>query len=168
LARHAMAIEQHYGRPMISKWGKDGVDGKLYILQLVRKRFSPGCCSGAEKYRLKQRGDVLIEGRAIGRRSASGPVRLVAERAEMGKVKAGDILVPDMTDPNWSRDEEGIGHHHQSRRGSLPCRESLRGKWVSRRSWDADMPHECSPKMRSVRFLCGRRTPVSSIGQEPF
>ncbi len=102
LARHAMAIEQHYGRPMDIEWGKDGIDGKLYILQArpetVQSQVAEG---GAEKFRLKQRGEVLIEGRAIGQKIGVGPVRLVASTAEMGKVQAGDVLVTDMTDPNW-------------------------------------------------------------------
>jgi pyruvate,water dikinase len=102
LARHAMAIEQHYGRPMDIEWGKDGIDGKLYILQARPETVqSQVVAGGAEKFRLKQRGEVLIEGRAIGQKIGSGPVRLVASTAEMGKVQAGDVLVTDMTDPNW-------------------------------------------------------------------
>jgi pyruvate,water dikinase len=102
LARHALAIEQHYGRPMDIEWGKDGLDGKLYILQArpetVQSQVAEG---GAEKFRLKQRGEVLTEGRAIGQKIGIGPVRLVASTAEMNKVQAGDVLVTDMTDPNW-------------------------------------------------------------------
>ena len=102
LARHAMAIEQHYGRPMDIEWGKDGLDGRLYILQARPETVqSQVVAGGAEKFRLKQRGDVLIEGRAIGQKIGIGPVRLVGSAAEMGKVKAGDVLVTDMTDPNW-------------------------------------------------------------------
>jgi pyruvate,water dikinase len=102
LARHAMAIEQHYGRPMDIEWGKDGLDGKLYILQArpetVQSQVSAG---SAEKFRLTKRGEVLIEGRAIGQKIGIGPVRLVASTAEMDKVQEGDVLVTDMTDPNW-------------------------------------------------------------------
>jgi len=102
LARHAMAIEQHYGRPMDIEWGKDGLDGRLYILQARPETVqSQVVAGGAEKFRLKQRGDVLIEGRAIGQKIGIGPVRLVGSAAEMSKVKAGDVLVTDMTDPNW-------------------------------------------------------------------
>ena len=102
LAKHAMAIEQHYGRPMDIEWGKDGMDGKLYILQARPETVqSQVVAGGAEKFRLKQRGEVLIEGRAIGQKIGIGPVRLVASTAEMGKVQAGDVLVTDMTDPNW-------------------------------------------------------------------
>ena len=103
LARYAVAIEQHYGRPMDIEWGKDGNDGKLYILQArpetVKSNTNHG--GGTEKYRLKQRGDVLAEGRAIGQKIGVGRVRLVSGPEEMGKVQAGDILVTDMTDPNW-------------------------------------------------------------------
>ncbi|MGC2167223.1 MAG: phosphoenolpyruvate synthase [Gallionella sp.] len=102
LARHAMAIEQHYGRPMDIEWGKDGLDGKLYILQARPETVqSRAVAGGAEKFRLKQRGEVLVEGRAIGQKIGIGPVRLVASTAEMDKVQAGDVLVTDMTDPNW-------------------------------------------------------------------
>ncbi|MBU1215176.1 MAG: phosphoenolpyruvate synthase [Gammaproteobacteria bacterium] len=102
LARYAVSIEQHYGRPMDIEWGKDGNDGKLYILQArpetVKSNVAHG---GSEKYRLKQRGDVLTEGRAIGQKIGVGKVRIVSGPEEMGKVEAGDILVTDMTDPNW-------------------------------------------------------------------
>jgi len=102
LARHAMAIEQHYGRPMDIEWGKDGLDGKLYILQARPETVqSQVVAGGAEKFRLTKRGEVLIEGRAIGQKIGIGPVRLVASTAEMSKVQAGDVLVTDMTDPNW-------------------------------------------------------------------
>ncbi len=102
LARHAMAIEQHYGRPMDIEWGKDGLDGKLYILQARPETVqSRAVAGGAEKFRLKVRGEVLVEGRAIGQKIGIGPVRLVANTSEMDKVQAGDVLVTDMTDPNW-------------------------------------------------------------------
>ena len=100
LARHAMSIEKHYGRPMDIEWGKDGLDGQLYILQ-ARPETVQSQSKGATKYLLKQNGEVLIEGRAIGQKIGAGPVRLVKSAAEMYKVQAGDILVTDMTDPNW-------------------------------------------------------------------
>jgi pyruvate,water dikinase len=102
LARHAMAIEEHYGRPMDIEWGKDGLDGKLYILQARPETVqSQVVAGGVEKFNLKKRGEVLVEGRAIGQKIGIGPVRLVASAAEMDKVKTGDVLVTDMTDPNW-------------------------------------------------------------------
>jgi pyruvate, water dikinase len=102
LAKHAMAIEQHYGRPMDIEWGKDGIDGKLYILQARPETVQSQVVAGAaERFRLKKRGEVLIEGRAIGQKIGIGPVRLVPSAAEMDKVQAGDVLVTDMTDPNW-------------------------------------------------------------------
>lgn len=100
LARHAMSIEKHYGRPMDIEWGKDGMDGQLYILQ-ARPETVQSQSKGATKYLLKQQGEILIEGRAIGQKIGAGPVRLVKSAAEMYKVQAGDILVTDMTDPNW-------------------------------------------------------------------
>ncbi len=102
LARYAMVIERHYGRPMDIEWGKDGVDGKLYILQArpetVKSRASRGAI---ERYRIKQHGKVLTSGRAIGQKIGAGPVRVVPSAADMHKVRAGDVLVTDMTDPDW-------------------------------------------------------------------
>lgn len=102
LSRYAMAIERHYGRPMDIEWGKDGLDGKLYILQArpetVQSQIRAG---GAGKFRLTQRGEVLVEGRAIGQKIGTGRVRLVAGAAQMDKVQPGDVLVTDMTDPDW-------------------------------------------------------------------
>ncbi len=102
LARHAMAIEAHYGKPMDIEWGRDGVDGKLYILQARPETVqSQVAGAGAGKYRLTQRGEVLVEGRAIGQKIGTGKVRLVTGASEMNKVQAGDVLVTDMTDPDW-------------------------------------------------------------------
>jgi len=102
LSRYAMTIEQHYGRPMDIEWGKDGLDGKLYILQARPETVQSQVGAGeAGKFRLIQRGEVLIEGRAIGQKIGIGPVRLVAGAAQMNKVQAGDVLVTDMTDPDW-------------------------------------------------------------------
>ncbi len=102
LARYAMSIEQHYGRPMDIEWGKDGLDGKLYILQARPETVkSNAAAGGSEKFRLQQRGDVLVEGRAIGQKIGAGRVRIVHDISEMSKVQAGDVLVTDMTDPNW-------------------------------------------------------------------
>ncbi|MFA7606039.1 MAG: phosphoenolpyruvate synthase [Rhodocyclaceae bacterium] len=102
LARYAVIIEQHYGRPMDIEWGKDGVDGKLYILQ-ARPETVKSQSSGLvmEKYRLKQYGKALTHGRAIGQKIGAGTVRVVKDASEMNRVQAGDILVTDMTDPNW-------------------------------------------------------------------
>ncbi|HMY77990.1 MULTISPECIES: phosphoenolpyruvate synthase [Thauera] len=102
LARYAVIIEKHYGRPMDIEWGKDGVDGKLYILQ-ARPETVKSQDSGLvmEKYRLKQYGKALTHGRAIGQKIGAGTVRIVGDASEMNRVQAGDILVTDMTDPNW-------------------------------------------------------------------
>jgi pyruvate, water dikinase len=102
LARHAVEIEKHYGCPMDIEWGKDGLDGKLYIVQArpetVKSRSED---KAIEKYHLKKRGSVLSEGRAIGQKIGIGPVRIVESSSDMHLVKAGDVLVTDMTDPNW-------------------------------------------------------------------
>jgi pyruvate,water dikinase len=102
LARYAVVIEQHYGRPMDIEWGKDGVDGQLYILQARPETVKSQAANASEqRYKLKGRGAVLAEGRAIGQKIGTGPVRLVHNISEMDKVQPGDVLVTDMTDPNW-------------------------------------------------------------------
>jgi len=102
LSRSACAIEQHYGRPMDIEWGKDGADGKLYILQArpetVRSRAR---AEASERYRLQRRSRVLATGRAIGSKIGAGVVRVVKDASAMAVVKKGDVLVTDMTDPNW-------------------------------------------------------------------
>ncbi|MFN4325967.1 MAG: phosphoenolpyruvate synthase [Azonexus sp.] len=102
LARYAMIIEQHYGRPMDIEWGKDGVDGKLYILQARPETVQSQAAAGKqEKFKLKSFSKVLASGRAIGQKIGIGPVRIVHDPKEMDKVQPGDVLVADMTDPNW-------------------------------------------------------------------
>ena len=102
LAHYAMVIEKHYGRPMDIEWGKDGTDGLLYILQARPETVKSQSKGAAEfRYKLKGKGVVLAEGRAIGQKIGTGPVRLVHSISEMDQVQAGDVLVTDMTDPNW-------------------------------------------------------------------
>jgi pyruvate,water dikinase len=103
LARYALIIERHYGRAMDIEWGRDGVDGKLYILQArpetVKSQQQDG--QRLRRYRLDAPTKVLASGRAIGQKIAQGPVRLITSAAEMDRVKEGDVLVTDMTDPDW-------------------------------------------------------------------
>ncbi|HQZ03327.1 MAG TPA: phosphoenolpyruvate synthase [Thauera sp.] len=102
LARYAVIIEQHYGRPMDIEWGKDGDDGRLYILQARPETVkSQGSGHVMEKYRLKQYGKAMTHGRAIGQKIGAGVVRVVSDASEMNRVQPGDVLVTDMTDPNW-------------------------------------------------------------------
>lgn len=106
LAKQAAIIEQHYGRPMDIEWGKDGDNGQLYILQArpetVASRSNSGeNQSSMERYILNEKGNILAEGRAIGGKIGSGTVRVVSGLDEMNKVQDGDILVTDMTDPDW-------------------------------------------------------------------
>lgn len=102
LAGYALTIEQHYARPMDIEWGKDGADGKLYILQARPETVKSQAAGKAEqRYKLKGSGTVLAEGRAIGQKIGTGPVRIVHSLADMDTVQAGDVLVTDMTDPNW-------------------------------------------------------------------
>ena len=105
LAKYALIIEKHYGRAMDIEWGKDGLDGKIYILQ-ARPETVKSQLGAKLEQRFKLKGDhsktpVLAEGRAIGQKVGTGPVRLVRSPAEMHLVQPGDILVTDMTDPNW-------------------------------------------------------------------
>jgi len=102
LAHYAIVIEAHYGRPMDIEWGKDGTDGLLYILQARPETVKSQAKGQAElRYKLKGHSTVLAEGRAIGQKIGTGPVRLVHNISEMDKVQPGDVLVTDMTDPNW-------------------------------------------------------------------
>ena len=102
LARYAMIIEKHYGRPMDIEWGKDGNDGKLYILQARPETVkSQEGHERLQKFKLKTFSKVLSSGRAIGQKIGVGPVRVVHDPKEMDKVQQGDVLVADMTDPNW-------------------------------------------------------------------
>ncbi len=102
LAKQAMIIEKHYGCPMDIEWAKDGDDGQLYIVQARPETVkSRGNANVTERYQLKEKGKVLVEGRAIGQRIGSGPVRVINDIAHMDKVQPGDVLVSDMTDPDW-------------------------------------------------------------------
>lgn len=102
LAHHALVIEKHYGRPMDIEWAKDGVDGKLYILQArpetVKSRANKQVL---ERYKLAGKGEVLTEGRSIGQRIGQGKAKVIRDVEEMHRVEPGDILISDMTDPDW-------------------------------------------------------------------
>ncbi|PJK05198.1 phosphoenolpyruvate synthase [Lysobacteraceae bacterium NML71-0210] len=102
LSRQALTIEQHYGRPMDVEWGKDGATGKLYILQARPETVkSRAKATQIERYTLQQRGEVLAEGRAIGQKIGAGTARVVRNLDDMNRVQPGDVLVADMTDPDW-------------------------------------------------------------------
>jgi pyruvate,water dikinase len=103
LARYAVIIENHYGRPMDIEWGKDGLDGKLYILQARPEtvKSQQKATDTQLRFKLKNTSTVLASGRAIGQKIGAGPVRVIRDASEMERVQPGDILVADMTDPNW-------------------------------------------------------------------
>ena len=102
LAGYAVSIEQHYGRPMDIEWAKDGIDGALYILQARPETVkSQAQQTNQLRYKLKGQSTILASGRAIGQKIGSGPVRVIKNVAEMARVQPGDVLVADMTDPNW-------------------------------------------------------------------
>ncbi|HYY16055.1 MAG TPA: PEP/pyruvate-binding domain-containing protein, partial [Gammaproteobacteria bacterium] len=102
LARQALLIEQHYARPMDIEWAKDGTDGKLYILQARPETVkSHGDTQLIERYRLQQRAEILATGRSIGQRIGAGRARIILDVSEMARLEDGDVLVTDMTDPDW-------------------------------------------------------------------
>jgi pyruvate,water dikinase len=102
LAKQALVIEKHYGRPMDVEWAKDGVSGKLFIVQARPETVkSRGKATQIERYQLGQRGEVICEGRAIGQKIGSGVARVVRSLSDMSRVQPGDVLVADMTDPDW-------------------------------------------------------------------
>ena len=101
LARQAVAIEQHYRRPMDIEWAKDGVSGELFIVQARPETIQARSFGGVERYVLKGVGEVRISGRAIGQKIGAGPVRVIPGPAQMHRVQPGDVLVTDMTDPDW-------------------------------------------------------------------
>ncbi len=103
LAKYAVIIEKHYQRPMDIEWGKDGRDGKLYILQARPEtvKSQQKATDSQQRFKLKGTGTVLTSGRAIGQKIGAGPVRVINDPSEMERVQPGDVLVADMTDPNW-------------------------------------------------------------------
>ena len=102
LARQALIIEEHYGRPMDIEWGKDGIDGKLYILQARPETVkSRAVHNMLQRYELQAHGPIIVSGRAIGQRIGAGPARVVLSTHELDQVQPGDVLVTDMTDPDW-------------------------------------------------------------------
>jgi pyruvate,water dikinase len=101
LSRQALIIEDHYGCPMDIEWGKDGETGKLYILQARPETVQSRAGRTIQRYSLKQKGTVLATGRSIGQRIGAGPARIIKDIREMARVETGDVLVADMTDPDW-------------------------------------------------------------------
>ena len=101
LARMAVTIENHYGRPMDIEWGKDGNDGKLYILQARPETVQSRSGRSIQRFTLKDTGDVIIVGRSIGHKIGAGTAKVIRSVAEMNRVQPGDVLVSDMTDPDW-------------------------------------------------------------------
>ncbi|MGH8148634.1 MAG: phosphoenolpyruvate synthase [Steroidobacteraceae bacterium] len=101
LARQALLIEAHYGRPMDIEWGKDGVSGEIFILQARPETVQSRAGRVLERFILRDRSEVLASGRSVGQRIGAGPARIVRQVSEMTRVGAGDVLVADMTDPDW-------------------------------------------------------------------
>src|SRR5450631_1945549 len=101
LAKQALIIEEHYGTPMDIEWGKDGLTGKLYILQARPETVQSRAGRSIQRYTLKTRSTLLVSGRSIGQRIGAGHARIIRDVKEMSRVRAGDVLVADMTDPDW-------------------------------------------------------------------
>ena len=101
LAKQALIIEEHYGTPMDIEWGKDGDTGKLYILQARPETVQSRAGRSIQRFTLKARSTLLVSGRSIGQRIGAGHARVIRDVKEMSRVRAGDVLVADMTDPDW-------------------------------------------------------------------
>ncbi|MEL6949568.1 MAG: phosphoenolpyruvate synthase [Pseudomonadota bacterium] len=101
LSRYALTIEEHYGRPMDIEWGKDGADGKLYILQARPETVQSRSGRTVQRFSLKRRSDVICRGRSIGQKIGTGKARVIRDVKEMARVQSGDVLIADMTDPDW-------------------------------------------------------------------
>ncbi len=101
LASMAVTIEQHYGRPMDIEWAKDGENGQLYIVQARPETVQSRASQVIERFVLKQKSEAIIEGRAVGNRIGQGPVKIINDLSQMELIESGDVLVTDMTDPNW-------------------------------------------------------------------
>ncbi len=101
LAHMAVTIEQHYGRPMDIEWAKDGENGQLYIVQARPETVQSRASQVIERFILKQKSEAIIEGRAVGNRIGQGPVKIISDLSQMDLIESGDVLVTDMTDPNW-------------------------------------------------------------------
>ena len=101
LAKQALLIEQHYGTPMDIEWGKDGGSGKIYILQARPETVQSRAGRTIQRFTLKSRSKMLVSGRSIGQRIGAGNARIIKDPKEMSRVRAGDVLVADMTDPDW-------------------------------------------------------------------
>lgn len=136
LARYAVTIEQHYGRPMDIEWGKDGIDGRLYILQARPETVKSRPQEETQlRYRLKAVGSaaVLATGRAIGQKIGAGRVRLVRDATQMERVQPGDILVTEMTDPNWEPVMKRAAAIVTDRGGARATPRSSPANWAFRR-----------------------------------
>jgi len=101
LARMAVIIEQHYGRPMDIEWAKDGENGRLYIVQARPETVQSRAGQTIERYILKQKAEPLVTGRAVGNRIGQGPAKIIKDLSQMDQIEEGDVLVTDMTDPDW-------------------------------------------------------------------
>src|SRR3954462_3026762 len=124
LARYAVTIERHYGRPMDIEWGKDGADGRIYVLQARPETVKSRKRDVEERFTLKGSSRVLVSGRAIGNKIGSGHVRLGPDASQMSKVKQGDVLVTDMTDPNWEPVMK-LAAAIVTNRGGRPCHAAI-------------------------------------------
>jgi pyruvate,water dikinase len=101
LARYAVIVEDHYDRPMDIEWGKDGQDGHIYLLQARPETVQSQASQVIQRYTLKNQSRILAQGRSIGQLIGSGPVKIIHSAKEMNRIQNGDVLVADMTDPDW-------------------------------------------------------------------
>ena len=136
LARQALVIEDHYGRPMDIEWGKDGLDGQLYILQARPETVQSRAPAGSvHRYRMSRRGTPLIEGRAIGQKIGAGRVRVLRSVDTMHEFVPGEVLVADMTDPDWEPIAKRARRSSPTGAGGPATPRSSPVAPVSQRSW---------------------------------
>ena len=148
LAKQALIIEEHYGTPMDIEWGKDGRPARSTSCRRGPRRCRAAPAAPSSGSRLKSRSTLLVSGRSIGQRIGAGHARVIRDVKEMSRVRAGDVLVADMTDPDWEPVmKRAVRHRHQPRRPYLPCghhraraRHSRRGRLRDRHPGDSREP----------------------------
>ncbi len=134
LARQAVLIEQHYGRPMDIEWAKDGLDGGLYIVQARPETVQSRSGQVIERYVLKGRSQILTSGRSIGHRIGSGAAKVIESAADMHRVEPGDVLVTDMTDPDWEPVMKRAAAI-VTNRGGRTCHAAIIARELGSRRW---------------------------------
>jgi len=148
LARQALIIEEHYERPMDIEWARDGASGAIFILQARPETVQSRAGRTIQRYALKGRSRVLATGRSIGQRIGAGAARVVRDASEMARVQNGDVLVADMTDPDWEPVMKRAAAIVTTAAAAPATRPSSRASWASPRWSAAGMPRNASARDR--------------------